>query len=175
MMSGPGKVVKIWPNFFTAVLTRNGKNCTQNNVGTFRVQKKSSEPRFQLCLLLACSGGIRAGKSLQNLTETFLLTENDKNGTPNGVRMSQVQNRVIQGPFSTLPGLVVPGPEKSSKFDQNIFQAYWRETIRTALQIVWVCFRCKIESFGLDFQLCLLWWRSGPEKSSKFDQNIFQP
>jgi len=47
--------------------------------------------------------------------------------------------------------------------------------IRTTLQIVWVSFKCKTESSGPDFQLCLLRWYPGAQKSSKYDRNIFQP
>jgi len=59
------------------------------------------------------------------------------------------------------------GLKKSSKFYQNIFQPYWRETIRIASQTVWVCFGCKTELFGLviNFAYCgLAPVVSGPEK-----------
>jgi len=34
---------------------------------------------------------------------------------------------------------------------------------------------CRTDLNGFDFQLYLLWWYSGPKKSSKFNRNIFQP
>jgi len=42
-------------------------------------------------------------------------------------------------------------------------------------QKVWVCFGCKTEASGPDFQLCPFWWYWGPKKSTIFDLNIFQP
>jgi len=74
-----------------------------------------------------------------------------------------------------------PGLETSSKFDWNIFQPYCWEPIRSAPQTLWVCFRCKMESSGIafqlrkmDFQLFLLWCFPDPQNSLKFDRNIFQ-
>ena len=79
-----------------------------------------------------------------------VLTGNNKNCTPNIRGMFRVQNGVIRARFSTSPApclfLWCLDPEKSSKFDWNIFQLYWRETIRTAPQTLWVCFGCKMES-----------------------------
>jgi len=80
-----------------------------------------------------------------------VLMGNDKTTPQKSVSMFRAVNRVIWGLFSTFPVLVVPGPEKSSKLDRNIFRPYWWEMIRIAPQSVSVCFGCKIESSGLDF------------------------
>jgi len=91
---GLAKVVKIRLVQFKVVPTRKDKNCTSNSVGMFMVQNQVIGPSFQLCLLGACSGGVRARKICKNLTETFsaIAAGNDKNCTPNSVGMSRVQN-----------------------------------------------------------------------------------
>jgi len=65
------------------------------------------------------------------------------------------------------------GPKKSLKFDRNIFQSYWRQTIRNAPQTV---FWCKTKSSALDLQLCLLRDCSGlpePRKVVKIRPKFF--
>jgi len=67
---------------------------------------------------------------------------NDKKCDLKSAGILQVQNRIIWDWFSTLPVCWYSGFKKSSKFNRNFFQSYLWETIRTALQIVWVCFGC---------------------------------
>ena len=134
---------------------------------------------FQLCQLRACFDSVQTQKSRQNSTISFsaVVTGNSKNCTINSVGMLRVQNRVIRAQFSNLPlsSLIqwCPDLKKSSIFNRNIFQPYWRVTIRTAPQTGWVCFRCKTESYGPDFQLHFFRWCPIPKKLSKCCPNIF--
>ena len=117
------------------------------------------------------------GKVLKTWLKHFLavMTGNDKNCTPNVVGMFRVQNEVFRARFSTLPApglfMCVSDLEKSSKFDWNIFQLYWRETRRTTPQTLLVCFGCKKESVGAGFQLCRLQACFGRVQTRKSHQN----
>jgi len=128
-------------------------------------------------LNFACSGPtlvvFRVRKVVKIWPKKFsaILTRIDKNCNPNSVIMFRVQNGVIRTRFTTLPAPGLhwwfSGPKKSSKFDRNIFQPHWRETIRTAPQLVRVCFGCKTKYSEPDFQLCQLDAYSGGVQARK--------
>jgi len=137
----PGKVVKIRPKHFSTVLTGNDKNNTTNYVGMFRVQNRVIWARFSTLPTLVVLVPEKVIKIQPKLFLAIVAT-NDKNYTPNYVGMFLLQNRVIRPRCSNLVASGLhwwyPGPERSSKFDPNIFQPYWRETIKTAPKPIWM-------------------------------------
>jgi len=141
---GPETFVKICPRLFLPVWIKNGKKCIPNSLGILQLSKLSHPGPI---LNFACSDGPRARKGCQNSTETFFSHTDRKTirtAQPNDVCMFSLQNWVIRARFSTFRAPVVSRLEKSSKLDRIIFQPYWRETIETAPQIVWVCLECQM-------------------------------
>jgi len=102
MVSRSGKVMKIRLKYFSAILTREDKNCTTNNVGMFRMQNQVICAKFSTFPALVLS---RPEKVIKILPKYFsaVRTRKDKNCTPNIVGIVRVQNRVIQARFVTLP------------------------------------------------------------------------
>ena len=92
---GLGKVVKIRPKHFSVVLTRNGKNCTPNRVGTFRVQNRVIRAWFSTLPARGLLGGVRARK-IRPKYFSVVLMKKDKYCTLNSVSIFQVPKRVIR-------------------------------------------------------------------------------
>ena len=123
MLSSLAKVVKIRLYNFKSYRREMIRTAPQIVWVWLWYKTKSSRPSFQLSLLGACSGGVRARKFCKNLTEIFLvvLAENDKNCTSNSVGMSRVQNWVIRALFPTLLTSVVSGLGKVVKIRPKHF------------------------------------------------------
>jgi len=136
----------------------------------FRCKMELSGPGFQLCHLQVYSGGVWTRKSHPSSTETLstVLSGNHRNCTPRPVWVSLWCRIDSLGPdFRVYLLWCFPGPKKSSKFDRNIFQPYWQETVSTEPQTLWVCIESKTESYVPSNQLFLLWRFPSPEKPSK--------
>jgi len=69
---------KIWPKYFSAIMTEIDKNCTQTVMVFFGFKTESSRPDFQLCLVGACSGGVWHRKSHQALTKRVFSRIDEK-------------------------------------------------------------------------------------------------
>jgi len=80
-----------------------------------------------------------------------ILTENDKNHTPNSVVCFGCKIDSSVPDFQPFQLWCFPGPKKLSKFDRNIFLVYGQETMRTTPQIVCLCFGSKTYSSKLGF------------------------
>ena len=102
---GPRKVVKIQQISFSAILTRNDKNCTPNIVVYFESKLSHPSPNFNF----ACSGPSLVVSRPENIAKIrpihflVVLTEIDKNCTQTTWVFFRLENWVIQGQFSTLP------------------------------------------------------------------------
>jgi len=74
VMPGLGKVVKIQPKHFFVVLIGNDKICTPKSVGMFRALNRVIGAVFNF----SCSGGVRALKSREKLSEIVFTHKDEK-------------------------------------------------------------------------------------------------
>jgi len=87
----------------------------------FRLQNRVIRDQFSTLAALVVPKPEKVVK-IQPKHFLVVLAGNDKNCTLKSVGMFWSQNQVIWAPFSTFPAPLVSEPEKSSKFNRNIFQ-----------------------------------------------------
>jgi len=162
VVPGPEKVVKTCPRPFLHVRMRNDKKCVPNRVDMFWVPKPSHPgPVFNF----ACSGGAWARKSCQNPIETNFSRIDGKWKELHPKKCGYISGAK---PSHTGPIFIsaCSGGRRARKSLQNSTETFFRgsglEMIRSVPRVIWVCFGCKTESYGLDFQLSLLGWYRAP-------------
>lgn len=91
VVPGPEKLVKMRPEHFSVVLTRNDKKCTSSSVGMFRLPNRVKRARFSKLPALVVSAPEKVVK-IRSQHFLAILTGNHRKGTQKGVGMILGQN-----------------------------------------------------------------------------------
>ena len=116
----PGKVVKIWPKHFFAVVIGHDKNCIPKSGSMFRSLNRVIWPHFQLFLLRWCLGPTKSWKLVRDRFYPYRW-ETTRNASQIEYIYSGCQNWVIRSRFSTFPAAVGPGSGKVVKIRTKQF------------------------------------------------------
>ena len=149
------KVINIRLKHFSAVLTGNYKNCTAKHCGYPDMEKSSKfvENMFHPYWW----------ETIRTLSQAMWVCFGCKTES-------------FVSDFQVFLLWCFPDPQNLLKFDQNIFQSCWRETIRPHPKhcgYVWVQNGVVRGWFSTLPARGLFWWCPDSENSLKFNRNIF--